>query len=200
MKMVTPTGERPIGTARHSMSSYTDQGRNVLIFTLEQEVPQGTMVDSLLVDAVTLNPIEYFNSMPGLQTIHTVYHPDGGVRANLERGPNASQIDTLLAGPHLDAASFTSLLPALPLKIGLDETYPAFHYEVGVVEHRVQVPGEEEVSTCRGPESAWIVDVTTPITTTRHWISKADGHIVQVRVDMGGGTRFEQDLVCTAST
>lgn len=78
----------------------------------------------------------------------------------------------------------------------MDEEYPVFHYEEGVTAYRVQVPGDELVSTCRGGESAWIVDVTTSVNTTRHWISKENGQLIGVKVDVGNGAAFEQALVC----
>lgn len=196
MVIRTPDGDNPLGTVHHGVETGRVEGRDVLHVTLVQELRQGTMRDSLLIDAGTLEPLEYFNTMPGMQTIHTVYGPEGTVTADLERGPMTNRIDSVLAGPHLDAASFTSMLSALPLAVGLDEEYPVFHYEEGVSAYRVQVPGEEVISTCRGQEEAWIVDVTTSINTTRHWISQDDGHLVRVEVEVGDGVRFEQTITC----
>lgn len=196
MTMVTADGERPIGTAHQGVERGEIDGREVIHLTLVQELSRGVMRDSLVIDAASLQPLEYFNDMPGLQSIHTVYGPGGSVTVDLERGAMTNHVDTVLIDPHLDAASFTSILPMLPLAVGLDTEYPVFHYENGVLSYRVQVPGTETVATCRGQEDSWIVDVTTALNTTRHWISREDGHLVQVLVDLGGGNRFEQTLVC----
>lgn len=196
MVMVTADGERSIGIAHQGVERGTIDGRDVIHLTLVQELARGTMRDSLVIDAASLQPIEYLNDMPGLQTIHTTYGPGGTVLANLERGAMTNRIDTVLADPHLDAASFTSMLPLLPLAEGLDKEYPVFHYENGVLTYRVQVPGMETLTTCRGAEDTWIVDVTTALNTTRHWISRDDGSLVHVLVDLGGGNRFEQRLIC----
>gem|GEM_PF-3046914 len=196
MMMVTADGERPIGIAHQGVERGTIDGRDVIHLTLVQELGRGTMRDSLVIDAASLQPIEYFNNMPGLQSIHTTYGPGGTVLADLERGAMTNRIDTVLVDPHLDAASFTSMLPLLPLAEGLDMEYPVFHYENGVLTYRVLVPGTETLATCRGAVDAWIVDVTTALNTTRHWISRDEGSLVQVLVDLGGGNRFEQRLVC----
>ena len=196
MTIVTPDGNGDLGMARNGVGRGRIDGREVLYLTLEQEVSQGTMVDSLVVDAVTLAPIRYANVMPGMQTIRTVYGADGSVQSDLVRGDMESHVDTLLSGPYLDAASFTSVLPALPYETGMDVEYPVFHYEAGALTYRVQVPGRETISTCRGDMDAWIVDVTTTANTTRHWIAAESRDMVKVAVDLGGGNRFEQIVVC----
>lgn len=65
----------------------------------------------------------------------------------------------------------------------------------------VTADGERPIGTAhqgveRGEEDTSIVDVTTALNTTRHWISRANGHLVQVLVEVGGGNRFEQHLLC----
>ena len=196
MTLITPDGSRTIGTAIQRVDRSRVDGREVLILGLEQVMEQGTMVDSLIVDAHSLAPLTYSNTMPGMQTIRTVYGPDGAVGSAIQRGSMEGGVDTLLTGPHLDGASFTSLLPALPLEEGLEFTLPVFHYEQGVLDYQVLVIGTETVTTCRGDIDAWIVDVTTPINTTRHWLSVGDRELIQVIVELGGGNRFEQRLIC----
>lgn len=198
MAIITPEGNRDLGVARNGVGRGRIDGREVLFLTLEQELSQGTMIDSLVVDAATLAPIRYANDMPGMQTIRTIYRADGSVRSDLVRGGQESAVDTLLSGPHFDASSFTSLLPALPYETGMDVEYPVFHYEGGALTYRVQVPGQETVSTCRGDVEAWMVDVTTAVNTTRHWIAVNSRELIKVAVDLGGGNRFEQVIICTS--
>lgn len=196
MTLISPEGSRTIGTAIQRVDRSRVDGREVLILGLEQVMEQGTMVDSLIVDSHSLAPLSYTNLMPGMQTIRTVYDANGHVGSAIQRGSMEGGVDTLLSGPHLDGASFTSLLPALPLEEGLEISLPVFHYERGALEYRVQVIGKETVTTCRGDIEAWIVDVTTPINTTRHWLAVGDREMIQVIVDLGGGNRFEQRLIC----
>ena len=196
MTLVSPEGTRTIGTAIQRVDRSRVDGREVLILGLEQVMGQGTMVDSLVVDAHSLRPLSYSNIMPGMQTIRTVYSEDGSVGSAIQRGSMEGGVDTLLTTPVLDAASFTSLLPALPLEEGLQLSLPVFHYEQGVLDYQVHVVGKETVTTCRGDIEAWIVDVTTPINTTRHWSSVGDREMIQVIVELGGGNRFEQRLIC----
>lgn len=196
MSLITPDGTRTIGTAIQRVDRGRVDGREVLILGLEQIMEQGTMRDSMIVDAHSLRPLTYTNLMPGMQTIRTVYSEDGTVGSAIVRGDMEGGVDTLLTTPVLDAASFTSLLPALPLEEGLQLSLPVFHYEQGVLDYQVHVVGKETVTTCRGDIEAWIVDVTTSINTTRHWLSVGDREMIQVIVELGGGNRFEQRLIC----
>lgn len=197
MTLITPDGTRTLGTAIQRVDRGRVDGREVLILGLEQIMEQGTMRDSLVVDALSLRPLTYSNIMPGMQTIRTVYDRNGHVGSAIQRGSMEGGVDTLFTSPVLDAASFTSLLPALPLEEGLQLSLPVFHYELGAQEYHVQVAGKETVTTCRGNIEAWMVDVTTPANTTRHWISTGDREMIQVIVELGGGNRFEQRLVCS---
>ena len=196
MNMVGPDATQPIGVAHSIVQHGTSKGKAIINLILVQELSAGTMRDSLVVDAQTLLPIEYFNSMPGFQTIHSVYDSDGHVRSDVVRMGASSFQDTLLVGAHLDAASFTSLLPAFTYDQALDVQLPVFHYDEGVMTYGLKVIQDEQIDSCTGLHDTWVVETVSGQQATRHWVDKTTNQVVQVIVDLGEGRRFEQTLLC----
>ncbi|NQV71932.1 hypothetical protein HQ496_02330 [bacterium] len=197
MNMVSPEAVRPVGTAHAEVKRSLLNGRAVINLVLVQELGQGTMRDSLVVDASTLLPIDYVNSFPNFQSIHTTYATDGQVHSEIERMDVQIRVDTLLSGPHLDAAAFTSLLPAFPFEPTMDLRLPVFHYEKGAMTYGVKVVGDESITTCLGNHDTWKVETESSSQVSQHWVDKKTRRVVQVVVDLGEGRRFEQTPICT---
>jgi hypothetical protein len=197
MNVVSPEAVRPVGTAHSEVKRSMLNSRAVINLILVQELDQGTMRDSLVVDASTLLPIDYVNSFPNFQSIHTTYASDGQVQSEIERMGVQTRVDTVLSGPHLDAAAFTSLLPAFPFEPTMDLRLPVFHYENGAMIFGAKVVGEEAITTCLGNHDTWKVETESSSQVSHHWVDKQTRRVVQVIVDLGEGRKFEQTPICT---
>lgn len=192
MTIVAGDTRTDLGTARREMQRTTIDGRRAIQFVLVQDLRQGSMYDTLWVDASTLLPIKYTNVFGDVQSIEMQYGSDGHVVSNVTRGDVVTGVDTVLTGPYLDQAEFSMLIPALPLTDGYTADLPVFHYENGAATASVKVLESHQLDHGGRTRDVWIVEVNSGIAVTRHSVDKETRDVLRVDVDLGPDRRFEQ--------
>ena len=192
MTIVSGENRTALGIARREMFRTTLDGADAIRFVLVQELRQGTMFDTLWVDAATLLPIQYVNDFGAMQTIRMSYGDDGHVVSVVTRGDVVTGVDTVLTTPHLDLAEFSMLIPALPLADGYATELPVFHYENGATNTTVRVIGSDKIDYHDEARDVWIVEYGTAPATSRHFVDKDTRDVLRVEAAAGPDRRFEQ--------
>ncbi len=192
MTIVAGDTRTDLGTARREMARTSVDGRRAIQFVLVQDLRQGTMYDTLWVDATTLLPIKYTNVFGDVQSIDMDYGSDGHVVSVVKRGDTVTGVDTVLTEPYLDQAEFSMLIPALPLADGYSATLPVFHYENGTTTTTINVIESRQLEHAGSTRDVWIVEVDSGLAVSRHAVDKDTRDVLRVDVDLGPNRRFEQ--------
>ena len=192
MFIVVEDKRMPLGTARREMARTTLDGKDAIRFVLVQDLRQGSMYDTLWVDAATLLPMKYKNDFGELQTIRMTYGDDGHVVSNIVRGGQTTGVDTMLTGPHFDLAEFSMVLPALPLAEGYSAEIPVFHYERGAMTNYIDVVGAQQVEYGGSMRDAWAVRDSSANASSTHYVDKENGMTLRVEAAVAPGRMFEQ--------
>jgi hypothetical protein len=192
MAIVDEGNRMSLGTARREMSRVNLDGNDAIRFVLVQKLRQGTMFDTLWVDAETLLPIKYRNESGEVQRIRVDYGNNGHVVSKVTRGDTITGVDTVITGPHLDQAEFSMLIPALPLAEGYAAELPVFHYENGATTTTVRVVSSDRVEYNGEMRDVWMVETGSAQATSRHAVDKETGVVLRVDAGMGADRRFEQ--------
>jgi len=192
MTILSGDNRTDLGTARTEASSVSLEGRRVIQFVLVQELRQGTMFDTLWVDAGTLLPVRYRNTFGDLQSIRMEYGNDGHIASEVVRSGTVTGIDTTITGPHLDAAEFPMLIPALPLADDYAAEIPVVHYEDGTKTYSVRVIGSDQVPREEGTRDVWIVENDSGVSVARYFIDKKTREVLKVTAEVGPGRTYEQ--------
>lgn len=192
MVVVNGDARMALGTSRREAAALVMNGEESIRFVLVQELNQGTMYDTLWVDAGTMLPIRYRNDFGDLQSIRMTYGKDGHIVSEVKRGGMVTGVDTVVADQYFDMAEFSMLIPALPLSDGYEAEFPVFHYESGVSSATVRVIGSDFVEYRGETRPVWIVEQVLNAVTSRQLVDKEKGIVLRIDATLGADRRFEE--------
>ena len=180
---VTAGATDTIGWATQSLIRARDEGRDTWVQVYRWHGRDGSSsIDSLVMDASTLRPLHESRATSAGNV--AVKYDGARVLASVAPARGATRsVDTSFATPVFSSASLDAIARGIPRKANYSaqlELYYPFPAPYGVRSARLTVTGTETVpSRDRHGIECWVVVVELPNGTTKFWVARGTGTVVQ---------------------
>lgn len=184
-------GAAPIPLGRITDRQWRDSSAAGVVVRRVMTVERGgvQVVDSTATDARTLAPQRHAAQQPTRR--FTLAYAGRRVKGSLApEGFPGVPLDTLLATPFFDAASWDLVLRALPLAPGVHVQLPVYDLDGGLHPVELRVTGR---ATVQGEEAHVVVFTLAANRESTVWVGAASGRLLRMET-LVGGVLLEQRL------
>lgn len=195
-EQVQGDSSRTFGTIYECINHNTDEDVIEIIYL--QELPNRTIIDSIIADRQTMFPVRYRSFVDGIQDIRVEYSVPGDTRIHIKKNMQSQNIDTVMSVETNDAMYDyhwpNVLLYALnPPKVEGDSVdIQVFTYRDKKTNQSIRYAGEE-ILTTEGEEHRTRVwketDSRSGIERT-HWIDYRTNRLVRSKAQLPNGVIF----------